>query len=257
MIVRGPVRAGRLPAFLRPLLASAEVAEVLLAGAVDLPADDPRVHVLPPGDRLDDLAGDVVVVLDGDVLAAADLAGGHARAQERGGGRRIVIGYAPFQVRHERSPGDVGARLRSHDYEARCATYERDPGTMLAAMWTGSFSLARADIAATGLAGLLHEHPRLAGLRLGRRCRELGISPEFDRSLGAVRIPDQSLDALRAEARAEGEGGLRAGGGSRSTPLLWAALTRCAGSCHLWGLQDRAARGLWLAETRAGASARA
>jgi len=128
VVARPPRDRELLDALTRPIELDAATHEILVAenGAVAQAASRAQ--------------GDVILFLDGDVLAPRGLASAHGRrqAEQR---RRLILGYTPYRVLHERTPADYGPRLRSRHYEARCRAYERDPGTVLLELWGGNLSL--------------------------------------------------------------------------------------------------------------------
>ena len=223
---------GRVPdGLLRPLLADPETLEVLVVGRGEAVAA-PR--------------GEIVLLLDAGVLASRALVSEHARRHARAG-RRLVVGYSPVRVIHERIPGDSAARLRADHYRERCELFERDPASVLARLWGGNMSLRRDDWQSLGLAGAAD----LPDRQLGARCAAAGIEGVFDRSLTALRIYEPSIAAFVREARAEGAGGRpqRLARLGASAPVLLRAMLFVAGMAHAWGVQDRATRALWELES--------
>jgi hypothetical protein len=241
--VQAPEAGGTPDAFLRPLRADPAALEVLEAGTREEGAAAAR--------------GEVVLFVDQGVLASRDLVGAHARLHASGG-RRLVLGYTPVRVLHERAPTDFGARLCAARYEVRCETYRRVPAAVLTDLCGGALSLRRDDFLALGAATAAGGRP-LADRELGRRCLEAGIAAEFDPVPRGIRVYEPSLSRFVRDARAEGaalgveEKDAAGSALDASASLALRALVLAAGSAHVWRLQDRAARLLWDLERRRGA----
>ncbi|WP_426510223.1 glycosyltransferase family 2 protein [Dactylosporangium sp. McL0621] len=134
--------------------------------------------------------GEVVLLLDDDVLAGPGLAAGHAAAHAHLRGA-VVLGYMPTRRPEPRRPGDYPAWLYAEDYERACGAYEQDPGSVITHLWAGNVSLRRADALAVGLdggPGLVRHEDRAFGLR----CARAGLTGVFDRSLAATHLHAQS-----------------------------------------------------------------
>ena len=243
VVARPPRDRELLDALTRPIELDAATHEILVAenGAVAQAASRAQ--------------GDVILFLDGDVLAPRGLASAHGRrqAEQR---RRLILGYTPYRVLHERTPADYGPRLRSRHYEARCRAYERDPGTVLLELWGGNLSLWREDWLSLDLGAAETQR------EIALRCREAGFRGVFDRSLQALRLYEPSLSEFIGDARRHGlleaaRPAAPASGPGRfaAVPSLGLrALLTFAGTAHVWRVQDAAARLLWEVEARRGAT---
>jgi hypothetical protein len=286
VVMQASEREGALEPLLRPILADPETLEVLLLGNESEQAlrrlEDPRMRPLlaAPESRAAGVAaarGDILLFVDVDVLATSSLVSAHAHYHAPTQSR-LVLGYTPVRILHERAPGDFAVRLCANQYEARCKLYERDSRRILTDLWGGSFSLRRADCIAIGMADQPPTHPRLADREVGTRSLAAGFEGIFDRSLRALRLYDPKISAFVREARVDGAGraiaqhpaneleadvsgslaalvdavaGNRHLHGMASFALQ--ALTLVAGSAHIWRVQDLAARALWLFERERGA----
>jgi GT2 family glycosyltransferase len=136
-------------------------------------------------------SGELVLLLDDDVLAGPGLASGHARAHaERDG--LVVLGYMPTRVPSPRTAGDFATLLYADEYERVCARYRRDPASILTNLWTGNVSLRRVDALRVGLAGP-HRLGYHADQEFGLRCRRAGLVGRFDPSLTAVHLHQRDL----------------------------------------------------------------
>ncbi len=150
-------------------------------------------------------SGDVVLLLDDDVVAEPGLVGGHARHHQRRADL-LVVGFMPVATPPERRPGQAAVFLYAEEYETMCERYEREPGSILEHLWLGNVSLRRRDarrVPTNSVAfGALYHEDRDYGLRL----RSAGFTAEFDRTLQAAHLYERSLDAFMRGAYSQGEG---------------------------------------------------
>jgi glycosyltransferase involved in cell wall biosynthesis len=216
-------RAALLPVVIPPLLDDRSTHEVIVVvdGSPDdslgvltaMAAHDPRLRPVA-ADKIGkararqagvELAtGDVVLLLDDDVLAAPGLVDGHARLHASAPGL-VVVGYMPVRVSDRRVPGEVATRLYAHEYEQAVRGYEREPGSILSGLWGGNVSLRREDCLRVGIA--VDGSPDLTrhdDMDFGIRCARAGLRGVFDRSLAARHLHDRSLDGFAREAREQG-----------------------------------------------------
>jgi glycosyltransferase involved in cell wall biosynthesis len=214
-------RAGRLAETLAPVLADPATTELVVVadGGGDgteqvvaaMAAGDPRVRLVTPphgGQRLAQAAGveaatgEVVLILDDDVVAGAGLVSGHARHHRDRRGL-VVVGYMP--CRQPRGGRGVPAltRLYSEEYESHCAEWERDPATVLGGLWGGNVSLRRSDCLAVGFTPWPYAHD---DRDFGLRCLRAGLVGVFDRGLRAEHRHERSARQFLANARSFGAG---------------------------------------------------
>jgi glycosyltransferase involved in cell wall biosynthesis len=214
-------RADRLADTLRPLLADPATTEVVVVadGGGDgteevvraLAATDGRLRlVVPPhgGQRaaqaagVERASGEVLLMLDDDVVARPGLVGGHA-SHHRGRDRLVVVGYMPCW-RAERGRGlPVLTRLYSAEYEGHCAALERDTSLVLQRLWGGNVSLRRDDCRAVGLAPWPYAHD---DRDFGLRCLRAGLTGVFDRRLLAEHRHERDARQFLRNARSFGAG---------------------------------------------------
>ncbi|MEV4757069.1 glycosyltransferase [Micromonospora sp. NPDC049559] len=142
--------------------------------------------------------GEIVLLLDDDVLAGPGLAEGHARAHAGRAGL-VVVGALLTEAPPVRAPGDVTTLLYAEDYERAAARYERDPSTVLPYLWAGNLSLRRADALRVGLASgrRLNRHN---DQEFGLRCARAGLTGVFDRSLAARHLHARDLGNFARQA---------------------------------------------------------
>lgn len=220
-------RRERLPLVLAPLLATDEALEVVVVvdgaddGSLDLlqelAAADGRLRPVwrenggPSAARqtgVEHAGGEVVLLLDDDVVAGPGLVAGHA-ARHAGSRGLVVLGYMPTQLPSTRGPGQFATRLYATEYEQACHRYEQDARTVLQQLWTGNVSLRREDalrvgISAPAVADIYHEDTEL-----GVRLASAGLEGVFDRSLSSVHLHSRDLPAFQRDARSQGRGRVR------------------------------------------------
>lgn len=212
-------RAGGLPQLLDAVLpeAAAEIVVVVNAcedgslALLEARADEePRLRpmfVAEPGQTLalqagiEAASGEVVLMLDDDVLPKPGLVAGHAH-HHAGSKELVVVGYMPVARPERRRRGEFPRDLYSTDYEQACERYERDPETILTGLWAGNVSIRRADCLRIGLrAGgdMFEGYGYHEDRDLGLRCRAAGLRGVFDRRLRAshlyAKTPEQFLRA--------------------------------------------------------------
>jgi glycosyltransferase involved in cell wall biosynthesis len=215
-------RRDRLPDVLRPLLDDPAADEVIVVvdgspdGSIEylreLAEREPRlrpiwienrgaVHAQQTGVQA--ATGDVVLVIDDDVLAEPGLVTGHARhhARERG---LVVVGYMPTPAPDRSVPGSFTSELYHDVYEFRCDSWDVDQSNVLRALWGGNVSVEREALLAAGGIGGRYVLPYHYDWELGLRLMRCGLRGRFDRSLAATHLHERSYEAFQREARAQG-----------------------------------------------------
>jgi GT2 family glycosyltransferase len=213
-----------LPAVVEPLLAEPELHELVVAvdGSADgslewlraRAAADPRLVALALPNRGSAAArdagvrrasGEVVLLLDDDVVAGPGLVGGHLRHhRERPG--RLVLGYAPNDWRRL-PPGRRGvARIYARAYGWAVERWEAAPDEVLLGLWTGNLSIDRATLLAVGLQAPAGAVRAQEDRELGLRLHAAGVRGVFDRRLRAEHRYDRSLAAFRRDCFEQGRG---------------------------------------------------
>src|SRR5690349_13837146 len=113
-------------------------------------------------------SGDIVVLLDDDVVPAPGLVGAHRAAHAAG--RRVVVG--PMPVADELRTRSVAAYLYANDYDAEWSRHVADPAGVGRDLWGGNVSVRRADAIAVPqvdtLGDLRNREDQDWGLRLTR-----------------------------------------------------------------------------------------
>jgi GT2 family glycosyltransferase len=214
-------RRDSLPGFVEPLLGQADLDELVIAvdgsedGSVEWLREraerDERLVVLdlPNGGAgparqagVEAATGDVVVLLDDDVIAAPGLVAGHAR-HHRELEPKMVLGYMPNHWRGL-PPGRRGiAYIYRRGYEMHRAGWEADPAFVLHGLYGGNLSMPRADFLRVGVVGLAVERGQ-DDREFGLRCAKAGIRPVFDPALVAEHLYERTLPQFRHDCRLQG-----------------------------------------------------
>lgn len=211
-----------LPRFVEPLLREPELAELVVAvdgsgdGSVEWleerRRDDDRIVVLDLPNRgagptrqagIEAASGDVVLLLDDDVIAAPGLVAGHAR-HHRELERRVVIGYMPNRWDHLPRGRRAIAYIYREAYELRCAEFRAEPGLILHGFWGGNFSMPREDFLRIGVEGIAVKRGQ-DDREFGIRCAKHGMTAVFDETLVGEHLYDRDLAGFRYDCRLQGE----------------------------------------------------
>lgn len=215
-------RQDGLEAVVRPLLADPGALEVIVVvdGCEDgslallerLAAADARLRPLWRANGgemrarqagVEAARGEVVLLIDDDVLAGPGLAEGHARMHADAPGR-VVLGYMPVRLPDRRTGANFASFLYAAEYEAQCERYEADPAAVLDGLWAGNLSLRRADAIAVGLPSPAFSERYHPDRELGLRLRAHGLAGTFSRGLAAEHLHERALEAFLRDARSQG-----------------------------------------------------
>lgn len=217
-------RCDRLEAILRPLLADADVHEIIVIddasddGTIEFlhrtAASEPRLrpvrldaNVGQPRARrfgVEKASGDIVLSLDDDVVVGSGLARGH-RAHHARLQHAIVLGYMPTDIPAKRTPGRFATEEYAEVYERQADAFERDPEEVLRHLWGGNFSFRRQDFLEVTDGydfPLTYFEDRDLGLRFAKR----GARPVFDRRLAAMHRHTRALTSYLSDGRNAGAG---------------------------------------------------
>jgi glycosyltransferase involved in cell wall biosynthesis len=215
-------RRDQLPAFVEPLLADPQLHELVIAvdgsndGSVEWLTDrartDDRLIVLDLPNRgagatrqagIEAASGDVVLLLDDDVIAAPGLVQGHLH-HHRELSSKLVLGYMPNDWTRL-PPGRRGiAFVYRRAYEHHCSEFARDPEFILHGFWGGNFSMPRADFLRVGVVGLDVKRGQ-DDREFGIRCGKAGVRAVFDPFLVGEHLYDRSIEQFRRDCRIQGE----------------------------------------------------
>ncbi len=147
--------------------------------------------------------GDIVLMLDDDVIAAPGLASGHAERHLQTPDA-VVLGYMPVWLPPKRSPGQFASYIYATEYESTCRHYEADPASILRNLWTGNMSLWRSDALRIGFVTRGWQLGYHSDQGLGLRCVREGMSGVFDRRLGALHMHARDMNAFLSQSRLRG-----------------------------------------------------
>jgi glycosyltransferase involved in cell wall biosynthesis len=147
--------------------------------------------------------GEVVLMLDDDVVPEPGLVEGHARLHVAGG-HRVGLGYMPVLKPRPRRRGQYPIEIYSRSYELACDEYERDPTAVLRALWAGNVSIRPADFLRVSAGGERSEYRYHEDRDFGLRCRAAGLEGVFDRRLLARHQFDKSPRDFLAASRDSG-----------------------------------------------------
>lgn len=154
---------------------------------------------------IDLASGDVVLLVDDDVVAAPGLAAGHARHHATAEDL-VVLGYMPTRVPVDPVRGGFATRVYAEEYEGTCRAYERDPEQVLLRLWGGNVSVRRDRLAAVPYDSGPFSRTNHSDRDWGIRLRKAGLRGVFDRSLLATHEHSRPLPAFLRDARAQGAG---------------------------------------------------
>lgn len=217
-------RRDNLAAVLRPLLDDPALTEVVVVvdgsddGSMqlleDLARTDPRVRPLWTPNRggaaarqtgIDAATGDVVLLLDDDVVAEPGLVTGHAR-HHRDADDLVVVGYMPTRMPEPGARGRFATRLYAEEYLSVCAAYEADARNVLLRLWGGNVSARRSTLARVPYEAGAFARTNHSDRDFGLRCLAAGLRGVFDRSLAATHEHVRPLPAFLRDARRQGAG---------------------------------------------------
>lgn len=212
-------RGHALAGCLRPLLADPGLLEVVLVFDDDEDAatvataafTDPRVRVIEVQGQNKAAArqagasaarGDILLLLDDDVILDQGVVSGHARRHDGPG--KVVVGYMPVPPSRQAGISRFPTRSYADSYESNRAAWEYDPELILHKLWGGNVSMWREDALRVGL-----HNPALAGCYhedwdLGLRCHAAGLVGLFDRTLSANHEHQRSVRRWVTELQLHG-----------------------------------------------------
>ena len=146
--------------------------------------------------------GDVVLLMDDDVIAGPGLVSAHAR-HHAGTHGLVVVGFMP--VRLDEGSSSV-TRLYATEYEDHCRRLESGELEVLEGLWLGNVSARRDEVLCVGVASPRFDVRWHADTDFGLRLRADGARGLFDRRLLAAHLHAQSAASFLASAHERGEG---------------------------------------------------
>lgn len=215
-------RCEALPSFVERILEEPGLHELVMAvdGSTDgsqewlreKATEDPRLVVLDLPNRgagatrqagIEAASGDIVLLMDDDVLAAPGLVSGHA-GHHRNGERKLVLGYMPNEW-SSLSPGlRAIALIYRRAYEGHCRRFADDPDFVLHGLWGGNFSMPRQAFLDVGVEMLSVKRGQ-DDREFGIRCLKAGITGVFDPSLQGRHLYRRTIEQFRRDMRVQGE----------------------------------------------------
>lgn len=148
--------------------------------------------------------GDVLLLLDDDVVPPEGLAAAHLRVHAEHDGPVVVVGAMPTTPPARRTVDSVTTEQYVQDYEACTNDWLAHPQTVLDHLWSGHLSLPRTTALKVGLddreMGALFFEDRDLGLRL----RRAGVPAEFRPELQVRHEHVRSLSAFLGDSLRQG-----------------------------------------------------
>lgn len=216
-----------LPDALDPLLADPDALEILIVddGSSDGTADllrarsvtDSRLKPLyiencgKAGARqagVECATGDIVLLLDDDVVAGPGLVARHA-SMHMGVDDLVVLGYMPVSLSDSRRNGHAPTYLYASEYELRCNVYETDESNILRNLWGGNMSLRRDQALRVRLVSPDYTEGYHQDRDFGLRCHKAGLRGRFSRKLRAEHRHTRALKSFAQDAQHQGAGRAR------------------------------------------------
>jgi len=164
-----------------------------------------RTLLDPARERLvREAGGDVVLLLDDDVLAEPGLAAGHRAAHAADAGL-VVQGYMPVAEEALRASG-LPAELYSMWYEAQVPGWEADGDNVLRGLWGGNVSIRREDALRVPPNNPAFPARTNQDREWGLRLLKAGLRGRFDRRLRAQHLYARSVPQFLRYQRNTGAG---------------------------------------------------
>ncbi len=146
-------------------------------------------------------SGEVVLLMDDDVLAGPGLVSGHAR-RHVGLEEVVVLGYMPVRLE---TGAAATTRLYAQEYETHCARLESGDLDVLHGLWLGNVSARRNDLVRVGVLSECFPVRWHADTDLGLRLAAAGARGVFDRGLRADHLHAQSTASFLRDALERGQ----------------------------------------------------
>lgn len=155
---------------------------------------------------LEIVSGEVLLLVDDDVVASPGLVTGHARRHAESE-NLVVVGYMPTRVPPDGAKDAFTTLLYAEEYERASRAYSDDPASILRGLWMGNVSVRREDCQRIGFVNPHSEAARYvyhADRDFGLRCLKAGLTGIHDRGLHAEHRHVRSLHAFLRTAWHQG-----------------------------------------------------
>jgi len=151
---------------------------------------------------VDAARGEIVLLLDDDVLPRGPLASGH-RAHHVVGQGLVVVGAMPVDADTDAAM-TATSRIYAQAYLGHCGELVRGDVGVLETLWFGNVSLARDDCRTVGLCNEAFRATYHLDREFGYRLADAGLVGVFDPRLRAVHRHSRSIDSFLRAAVARG-----------------------------------------------------
>jgi glycosyltransferase involved in cell wall biosynthesis len=142
--------------------------------------------------------GEVVLLLDDDVVPCPGLVSGHA-AHHEGTADVVVTGYMPVDPRPTSRPEEWIRQRYAMRYEAAVTRWEEAPERLLLELWGGNVSVGAANLRRIPVRRTDSELRYHMDLDFGIRCWKAGLEGHFDRALAARHLYLRSVSQFLAD----------------------------------------------------------
>jgi hypothetical protein len=177
--------------------------------------------------------GELLLLLDDDVLPAKGVPSGHARRHDGHDGL-VVLGAMPVRLRPQRRPGEAAQRLYAEEWERSWEEHRDNP---LSALWGGHMSVRRADFLRVEGAGSGWDGSYYEDRDLGLRLRADGLAGVEADELRAEHLQQRGVPEVIRDADRQGRGLVRLAQqhpdsegqlpAHATSPQVLSALSRC------------------------------
>jgi GT2 family glycosyltransferase len=149
-------------------------------------------------------SGEVVLLLDDDVLPEPMLATGHAHVH-RQQKNLVVTGSMPVYL-EEGVNAPVGTLIYAREHQGQMDQIQRGEIAVLDGLWAGNFSMRREDCQRIGLASTTFNLFYHSDRELGYRLAQAGLTGVYKPALRAVHLHHRGTAAFLRDARRQGAG---------------------------------------------------
>ena len=148
--------------------------------------------------------GDVVLLLDDDVVVEPGTVRGHAKAHGCAD-HLVVVGSMPVAGGPQRNADDYPRVMYAREYSRHCQNWIRHPETVLPTLWAGHLSLRREDLLTLD-PPVVPELGRSyhSDVDFGLRCQAAGLKGVYVPSLRARHFYERGPEAFLRDARNSG-----------------------------------------------------